>query len=102
MYCYAQDPASGAIRRIFPNRMQRDPRLASGQQLQLPGAAQFKLPPAHELACVHAPREVYADLPPALRWGDFEDIALRSFGDIRQRFAEASGANVALVQAARP
>ena len=82
--------------------MPRDPHLASGQPLRLPGNAQFSLPPAHERACVHAPREVYADLPPALRWGDFEVVALRSFAEIRRRFAETSGASVALVQAARP
>ena len=36
LYCYYQD-AGGAIARIFPNRFQSNPRLQSGQALQIPG-----------------------------------------------------------------
>ena len=99
VYCYAQDPASQAIRRIFPNRFERDPRVEPGRAVSLPGSGRFKLDPAHRYACLHAPREVYNELPPPLRWGDFDDIRLGSFGAIRQQFAAASGQNVALVQA---
>ena len=48
-------------------------------------------------ACIHAPQEVYADLPPQLRWGDFEDIRASRFEEIRDMFSQASGFAVQLV-----
>jgi hypothetical protein len=102
VYCYAQDPQSKTIRRVFPNRYARDPRVTPGRALRIPGTAAFSIDARQELACVHAPREVYADLPPPLRWGDFDPLRLQSFDEIRLQFAEASGQNVALVKAARP
>ncbi|KNZ32597.1 MAG: hypothetical protein AD742_10960 [Methylibium sp. NZG] len=98
VYCYAQDPASQAIRRIFPNRFVRDPRVEAGRTVSLPGAGRFRLHPGHRYACVHAPREVYNDLPPPLRWGDFDDIRLPSFDAIQAQFAAASGLSIALVR----
>jgi hypothetical protein len=98
VYCYAQDPRSGALRRIFPNRFATDPRVNAGQAVDLPGRGDFKLPAEHRYACVLAPREVYQVLPPQLRWGDFEDIRLSDFEAIRQQFAEASGLPVALLR----
>lgn len=102
VYCYAQDPQSRSIRRIFPNRFQRDPRLDAGGTLRLPGTAGFSIGAQQAVACIHAPREVYADLPPPLRWGDFEPVKLARFEDIRLQFAEASGQNVSLVLANPP
>jgi curli biogenesis system outer membrane secretion channel CsgG len=96
VYCYAQDPASGSIRRIFPNRFAPDPRVNANRAVSLPGRGSFKLAPQHQYACVLAPREVYSALPPQLRWGDFEDIRLTDFDAIRDRFAEASGLPVVL------
>lgn len=96
VYCYAQDAASGAIRRIFPNRFVRDPRVEPGQAISLPGASRFSLTAAHQFACIHAPSEVYGDLPPPLRWGDFEDVRLKGFDEIRAAFAKASGQTIAL------
>jgi Domain of unknown function (DUF4384) len=98
VYCYAQDPANQAIRRIFPNRFARDPRLEAGRTVSLPGAGRFNLLPGHRYACVHALREVYNDLPPPLRWGDFDDIRLPSFDAIQEQFAAASGLSIALVR----
>jgi hypothetical protein len=98
VYCYAQDPASGAIRRIFPNRFAGDPRVNANRAVNLPGRGGFKLAPQHQYACVLAPREVYSALPPQLRWGDFEDIRLADFDAIRERFAEASGLPVVLLR----
>jgi hypothetical protein len=100
-YCYARDPQKNAIRRIFPNRFAKDPRIEAGRAVALPGGQAFKLDPTHEFACLHAPREIYNSLPPPLRWGDFEDIRLTSFEAIRQQFALASGLPVALVQPQR-
>lgn len=99
VYCYSQDKASGRMQRIFPNRIQTDPFVAPGQRIALPGRDRFKLSKSARYACVHAPQEVYADLPAPLRWGDFEDIRLNSFEEIQQQFSKASGLPVALVQA---
>lgn len=98
VYCYAQDPATGAIRRIFPNRFANDPRVNVGRNVHLPGRGRFRLSARHQHACVMAPREVYAVLPPQLRWGDFEDIRLGSFEAIREQFALASGLPVLLLR----
>jgi len=100
VYCYAVETASGKIRRIFPNRFARDPAVAAGQALNLPGTTAFRLPRQHDYACVHAPREVYADLPAPLRWGDFEVIRLSDLDAVREAFATAAGQPVALVHAA--
>ena len=105
VYCYTRDPVTQHIQRIFPNRFVKDPRVESGKRLVLPGAGKFVLNPAAEYACLHAPREVYGDLPPPLRWGDFEDIKLSNFEDIRVQFSESAGLPVRMVippSAARP
>lgn len=97
LYCYAQDPVTRRIQRIFPNRFRRDPRVEPGAPLLLPGRSNFVLNPAAEFACLHAPREVYGELPPPLRWGDFEDIKASRFEEIRDMFSQASGFAVQLV-----
>jgi hypothetical protein len=96
VYCYSLDPATRRIQRIFPNRFERDPRMVPGQARSLPGNGRFVLNPAAEFACLHAPSEVYGDLPPPLRWGDFEDIRVGTFEEIRAGFAQASGMPVQL------
>jgi hypothetical protein len=105
VYCYARDPKTEKIQRIFPNRFTRDPRIAAGQAVTLPGGTRLRLSARMEYACLHAPREVYNDLMPPLRWGDFEDIRLSSFAAIRDHFNQASGLPIALALApatARP
>ncbi len=98
VYCYTQNPQTGRIQRIFPNRFQHDPRVARGQTVRLPGRDRFLLSKTAQYACIHAPQEVYADLPAQLRWGDFEDIRLNTFDEIQQQFAQASGLPVQLVR----
>ena len=46
--------------------------------------------------CLATEREVYNDLPPPLRWGDFEDIRLGTFEEIRDAFAQVAKGPVAL------
>ncbi|MES2424624.1 MAG: DUF4384 domain-containing protein [Pseudomonadota bacterium] len=99
LYCYAQNPETKAIQRIYPNRFVRDPRIEAGQAISVPGKGKFKLNAAHDFACMHAPTEVYGDLPPPLRWGDFDDVRLASFDEIRDKFAESSGQPIALLKA---
>jgi curli biogenesis system outer membrane secretion channel CsgG len=102
VYCYVQSPANGKIQRIFPNRFARDPRIAANTPLLLPGEQGFQVLAGGEgvtqqtVGCLATTREVYNDLPPALRWGDFEDIRLGTFEDIRAAFAQVANAPVAL------
>jgi hypothetical protein len=102
VYCYVQSPSTGKIQRIFPNRFARDPRIEANTPLVLPGAQDFKVVAGGDgvrqqaVGCLATEREVYNDLPPPLRWGDFEDIRLGSFEEIRDAFAQVAQAPVAL------
>ncbi|MBP8307799.1 MAG: DUF4384 domain-containing protein [Burkholderiaceae bacterium] len=100
LYCYLQNTAGGAIQRFFPNRFVPDPRIEANVPLSLPGGQGFKIPAAKDarqqtISCLVAPREVYQDLPPPLRWPDFEDIRLRSVGEIQEAFEAAAKAPIA-------
>ena len=102
VYCYVQSPATSKIQRIFPNRFARDPRLAANTPLALPGAQGFNVAAGGDgvtrqtLGCLATEREIYNDLPPPLRWGDFEDIKLGSFEEIRDAFLQVAKGPVAL------
>ena len=102
VYCYVQSPSSGKIQRIFPNRFACDPRVEANTPLAIPGEQGFKVPAGGEgakqqtLGCLATEREVYNDLPPQLRWGDFEDIKLGTFEAIRDAFQLVAKAPVAL------
>ena len=102
VYCYVQSPSSGKIQRIFPNRFARDPRIEANTPLAIPGEQGFKVAAGGEgakqqvLGCLATEREIYNELPPPLRWGDFEDIKLGSFEEIRDAFAQVAKAPVAL------
>ncbi|HPU51997.1 MAG TPA: DUF4384 domain-containing protein [Burkholderiaceae bacterium] len=100
LYCYLQNTAGGPIQRFFPNRFVADPRIEANVPLTLPGGQPFKIPAARDarqqtISCLVAPREVYQDLPPPLRWPDFEDIRLRSIGEIQEAFEAAAKAPIA-------
>jgi curli biogenesis system outer membrane secretion channel CsgG len=102
VYCYVQSPTNGKIQRIFPNRFMRDPHLEANTPLVLPGAQGFKLGAGAEgvrqqaVGCLATEREVYNELPPTLRWGDFEDIRLGTFDDIRDAFSQVAKGPVTL------
>ena len=102
VYCFVQSPATGKIQRIFPNRFVRDPHLEANTPLVLPGTQGFKALAGGEgvtqqgVGCFATEREIYNDLPPSLRWGDFEDIRVGTFDEIRNAFAQVAGAPVAL------
>ncbi len=102
VYCYVQSPTTGKIQRIFPNRFAREPRIEANTPLELPGVQGFKVAAGGDgvtrqtLGCLATEREVYNDLPPQLRWGDFEDIRLGTFEEIRDAFALVAKAPVAL------
>ena len=102
VYCYVQSPTTGKIQRMFPNRFARDPRIEANSPLVLPGAQGFKLLAGGDnvkqqvVGCLATEREVYNELPPQLRWGDFEDIRLGTFDEIRDAFAVVAKGPVAL------
>jgi len=102
VYCYVQSPSNGKIQRIFPNRFARDPRVEANTPMVLPGAQGFKVAAGAEgvrqqaVGCLATEREVYNDLPPQLRWGDFEDIRLGTFDDIRDAFSQVAKGPVSL------
>lgn len=85
LYCYHQD-AAGTIRRIFPNRYTRDPRVTANRALTLPGRAPLELRAAaagsERVGCFTTPNEIYSSLPAALRWGDFDPLRLKSFDEV--------------------
>lgn len=102
VYCYVQNLANNKIQRVFPNRFVRDPRLAANTPLALPGEQGFKFfaggdgATQQAVGCLATQREVYNDLPPTLRWGDFEDIRLGTFEEIRAAFAQVAQSPVAM------
>jgi hypothetical protein len=102
VYCYVQSPSNGKIQRIFPNRFARDPRVEANTPLEIPGEQGFKVAAGGEgakqqtLGCLATEREIYNDLPPPLRWGDFEDIKLGTFEEIRDAFLQVAKSPVAL------
>lgn len=95
VYCYRQG-ADGKIVRIFPNRFRSDPMLKAGSSLAVPGNDAFTLTlddtgDATRFACVGSPIEIYSELPPKLRWGDFEQIGFKSLSELRAAFEETAG-----------
>lgn len=89
LYCYHQD-ATGTIRRIFPNRFTRDPRVTANRALSLPGRAPMELRAAaagiETVGCFTTANEIYSSLPAALRWGDFDPLKLQSFDEVAAVF----------------
>ena len=105
VYCYVQSPANGKIQRIFPNRFARDPRIEANTPLVLPGSQGFKIAAGAEgvrqqaVGCLATEREVYNELQAQLRWGDFEEIRLGTFDEIRDAFSAVAKGPVSLTGA---
>ena len=96
--------AGGTLQRIFPNRFVSDPMVEPATPLLLPGKQGFKLLPGQSgsvpVACFAAPREIYQDIPAALRWGDFQDLkAMKSFDDIHKLLETVAKGPVATAKA---
>lgn len=77
----------------------RDSRVDAGTQLALPGAGKFTLDARRRFACVHTATDIYNELPPQLRWGDFDEVRVKSFDEIRQALSTAAGQPEALLPA---
>lgn len=99
LFCFAQDPSTQVLRRIFPNRFVRDSRVDAGAQLSVPGSAKFTLDGRQRFACRHTATDIYNELPPQLRWGDFDEVRVKTFDEIASAFSQAAGQPVALLPA---
>lgn len=102
LYCYHQD-AGGTLRRVFPNRFTRDPRVAAGRRISLPGHSPMQLrAPAsgasEAVACFNTPNEIYSALSAALRWGDFDALKLKSFDEVGAIFGPITRGRLARAQ----
>lgn len=101
LYCYHQD-AGGTIRRIFPNRFTRDPRVTAERAITLPGTSPLDLRAkagANEaVGCFTTPNEIYSSLPAALRWGDFDPLRLQTFDDVAAILGPISKGTLARAQ----
>ncbi|MDZ7653867.1 MAG: DUF4384 domain-containing protein [Burkholderiaceae bacterium] len=98
LYCYHQD-ATGTIRRIFPNRFTRDPRIKADQPLTLPGRVPLELRASagsnERIGCFNTPNEIYNSVPAALRWGDFDPLRLKSFDEVAAIFGPITKGDLA-------
>jgi hypothetical protein len=103
VYCY-QRSKEGSIERIFPNRFHPDPMLGAQRRIELPGADPFRLTlgggpgDTTRFACIASPIEVYNELGPKLRWGDFHPIGFKSFEEMRSAFETAAGTKLGYVE----
>lgn len=94
LYCFLTD-ANNNTQRFFPNRFQNDNFVSAGSPLQLPGNMPFDITASEQgasetITCFASAKNVYHDLPMAVRTYDFEDLEVRSIDDIRNGFASAS------------
>jgi hypothetical protein len=100
VYCYLQDEKR-QVTRFFPNRFQRDSRVAPATGLQLPGSQRFELTMnkggvPETVACFATERDVLAELPPGVNGGDFQPLpASATLDQVRQAFVKASGGALA-------
>jgi hypothetical protein len=99
VYCFHQDE-NRKITRFFPNRFQRDSRVASAAGLQLPGAMRFEIVMnprgvAETVACFATESDVLAQLPPGINAGDFAPLAVASLDQVRSAFAKVTGGALA-------
>ena len=99
VYCYLQDEKR-QVTRFFPNRFQRDSRVAPATGLQLPGSMRFELTMnargvPETVACFATERDVLAELPPGVDGGDFQPLPAATLDQVRQAFVKVSGGTLA-------
>jgi hypothetical protein len=100
VYCYHRDENREVVR-FFPNRFQRDSRVAAAGGLALPGAMRFQIVmnrrrAPEQIACFATERDVLARLPASLAGGDFAPLPADAMNRLQAAFAEAaSGDGVA-------
>jgi hypothetical protein len=99
VYCFLQDEKK-RITRFFPNRFQRDSRVAPTPGLQLPGQQRFEIAmnprgASEIVACFATERDVLAELPAGVADGDFAPLPVASLDQVRLAFVRASAGTLA-------
>lgn len=99
VYCYLLDE-NAKVMRFFPNRFERDSRVAADKPLVLPGPQRFQLivspkGVAETVSCFATPRDVLDRVPQGLVGIDFEPLPGASMDMIRAAFVQASGGALA-------
>ncbi|HEU5294468.1 MAG TPA: DUF4384 domain-containing protein [Burkholderiaceae bacterium] len=99
VYCYLQDEKQ-QVTRFFPNRFQRDSRVAPATGLQLPGSQRFELTMntrgvPETVACFATERDVLAELPAGVNGSDFQPLPVATLDQVRQAFIKVSGGALA-------
>jgi len=94
VYCYLQDE-DRKVTRFFPNRFQRDARVAAGTTLHLPGAMRFEIlmnarGAPETVACFATETDVLARLPSGVDAGDLAPLPVDSMEQVHGAFARAS------------
>jgi hypothetical protein len=102
VYCY-RSTSAGKVQRVFPNRFHPDPMLRAGRRIAVPGTDPFELlldtqGDATHFACIASSLEIYNELPPKLRWGDFQDIGFKDLASLRGAFEQTAGSRLAYVE----
>ena len=98
VYCYLQDE-DRKVTRFFPNRFQRDARVAAGTTLQLPGAMRFEIlmnrrGATETVACFATETDVLARLPSGVNAGDLAPLPVDSIEQVYGAFVQASGGSL--------
>jgi hypothetical protein len=96
VYCFMQDDKK-AIQRFFPNRFNKDP-LVNTKGVTVPGQMKFKINAntkgvQENIACYAANKDVFADLPPTVGGGDFEDLPVKSLAEVKTAFEKVAGSS---------
>ncbi len=94
LHCFLRDDRQ-QYQRIFPNRFQRDTLLRAGEALQLPGQMRFQILASprgitEAVICYATERETIGRLPRRISGGDFENLPVTSFDEIKDAFREAT------------
>lgn len=94
LHCFLRDDRQ-QYQRIFPNRFQRDTLLRAGEALQLPGQMRFQILASprgitEAVICYATERETIGRLPRRISGGDFENLPVTSFDEIKEAFREAT------------
>lgn len=99
VYCYMLDEQAKVIR-FFPNRFERDSRIAAARPLVLPGQQRFQLVvspkgASEKISCFATTRDVIDQLPQTLVGTDFEPLPGATLDLIRAAFQQVSGGALA-------
>ncbi|WP_280150897.1 DUF4384 domain-containing protein [Piscinibacter sp. XHJ-5] len=95
VYCFLQDE-NQRISRFFPNRFQKDSRVAAAQGVSLPGQMRFEIRMnprgvQETVSCFATERDVLPDLPAGVAGGDFDPLPVGTLEQVRTLFVNATG-----------